>query len=623
MANEREPLPAILLDSREGILTGPAGKVRIEPRVMEVLLVLAGRAGEVISRDELLDAVWPGVIVTEHTISRCIYQLRHRMRDIIGDENLSPIETIPKRGYRLWAEVKVTGSDDDAAHALSTTRPNDADDKSIAVLPFEDMSRDGDQQYFGDGIAEELISGLTKIKGLRVIARTSSFQFKGSNDDITSIGQKLNVATVLEGSVRRAGNRIRLTAQLIDVRTNSHLWSEQYDRELGDIFDVQDDVARRVINALSVELGSGQQQKVIDVGTTQIEAYNAYLLALNALRQVTLKSLTLSTTYLQQALEQDPDFTAAHGLLAICYVSLMTSFGVPWSEMGPKARATLERAKELNWQHPILGLLQIDPRLQANAIFDQRKMADKVCERFRHPDPSWQDFEYMEMSMLLHVVGLTDAALDYFDLYCSKVNYVVGETLIPGLASHQIAMLFARHRYREAIEVASAQLEIEPERHLIRAQRAVIFCRDKQFSRAQDDLAIISRVWPRAFAQVVHLYWKGDKEKAEEEFLWMAGRASFQGVLRVNGYFMFNEVDKALDCLEQLVESNDPSAHYIRVQLRHYCPQEIIDEVESHPRYRQLLTRLQVHDSWQEELVQKANDIADITGIQVNRPKAW
>ncbi len=103
----------------------------------------------------------------------------------------------------------------------------------------------------------------------------------------------------------------------------------------------------------------------------------------------------------------------------------------------------------------------------------------------------------------------------------------------------------------------------------------------------------------------------------------MAGRASFQGVLRVNGYFMFNEVDKALDCLEQLVESNDPSAHYIRVQLRHYCPQEIIDEVESHPRYRQLLTRLQVHDSWQEELVQKANDIVDITGIQVNRPKAW
>ncbi len=630
VTNERTTIPGIRLDSREGVLTGPAGKVRIEPRVMEVLLVLAGRAGEVVSRDELLDAVWPGVVVTEHTISRCIYQLRHRMRDIVGNDQLSVIENIPKRGYRLWAEVQVTGSDDSASQtpanpslAPVSAPPTDMEDRSIAVLPFIDMSPNGDQEYFGDGIAEELISGLTKIDGLRVIARTSSFQFKGTNEDITAIGKKLNVGTVLEGSVRQAGNRIRLTAQLIDVSNDSHLWTETYDRELDDIFEVQDDVARQVIDALSAKLGSRQREKVIDVGTTRIEAYNAYLLALNALRQLTLKSLTQSMEYLQQAVEHDSDFAAAHGLQAICSISLMTNFGVPWSELGGKARAALERARELNWQHPMLGLLHMDHRLHASAILDQRKMTDKVCEQLRRPDPSWQDFEYLEMSMLLHVVGLTDAALAYFDRYRSKVNYVIGEVLIPGLANHQIAMLFAQHRYRDAIEVATAQIDREPEVHLIRAQRAIIYSRDAQFDKAESDLAVIAKVWPRSFAEGVHLYWKGDREQAEKELLWMAGRANFVGGLRVCGYLMCDEIDQGLDCLEQLIEANDPSVHYIRVHLRHHCPQEIIETVETHGRYQSLLTRLHVHDSWRGDLVKKTNDVAEITGIPVNEANTW
>ncbi|MEJ2133128.1 MAG: winged helix-turn-helix domain-containing protein, partial [Gammaproteobacteria bacterium] len=263
MSDPRGAPPTLSTDPREGTVTGPLGTVRLEPKVMGVLLHLAEHTGRVVSRDELFDAVWPGMVVTESTISRCIYLLRRALRDSGGD--IATIETLPKRGYRLRTPVDVLVAE--GASGGASTREHNASsqieaptpprvagaDKSIAVLAFADMSPERDQEYFADGIAEELITGLSKLSDLRVIARTSSFRFKGSDEDITSIGRKLHVATVLEGSVRKAGNRIRLTAQLVDATNDSHLWSESYDRELGDIFDVQDDVARCVIEALKVE----------------------------------------------------------------------------------------------------------------------------------------------------------------------------------------------------------------------------------------------------------------------------------------------------------------------------------------------------------------------------------
>jgi TolB-like protein len=236
-------LPELSINSREGTLTGPSATVRLEPKVMGVLMVLAAHPGAVVSRDEIFREVWPDVVVTEHTLSRCIYQMRQAMKEVSGaDEAQATIETLHKRGYRLLARVHIEGSAlgtvtavDLRDHPILAPPPAITDDRSIAVLPFVDMSEAGDQDYFAEGIAEELINGLTGLNGLRVIARTSSFRFKGTNHDIASIGQQLNVATVLEGSVRSSGTRLRLTVQLVDVSNNSHLWSERYDRELGEM----------------------------------------------------------------------------------------------------------------------------------------------------------------------------------------------------------------------------------------------------------------------------------------------------------------------------------------------------------------------------------------------------
>ena len=187
---------------------------------------------------------------------------------------------------------------------------------SIAVLPFVDMSPDKDQEYFSDGISEELLNQLAQLKGLHVAGRTSSFYFKGKNEDFEVIGEKLGVAHILEGSVRKAENRVRITAQLIKVSDGYHLWSESYDRELDDIFAIQEEIARAVTDALSITLGVGD----FGVGSTRnIEAYDAFLAARSQINQVGRDNIARAIEHLEQAVALDPDFADAWSELAAVY----------------------------------------------------------------------------------------------------------------------------------------------------------------------------------------------------------------------------------------------------------------------------------------------------------------
>jgi TolB-like protein len=181
--------------------------------------------------------------------------------------------------------------------------------RSIAVLPFVNMSNDPEQEYFSDGISEELLNALAKISELRVAARTSSFAFKGKNQDITDIGDQLKVETVLEGSVRKSGERLRITAQLINVKDGFHLWSETYDRKVADIFVIQDEISAAIIKAMRVHLAGGEA--VAENNATNVEAYNFYLMARHNLRRRTEQSLTLAVKQYQQAIDIDPGYAAA------------------------------------------------------------------------------------------------------------------------------------------------------------------------------------------------------------------------------------------------------------------------------------------------------------------------
>lgn len=226
-------------------------------------------------------------------------------------------------------------------------------EKSIAVLPFVNMSADPDNEYFSDGISEEILNALTRVEGLQVTARTSSFSFKGKNEDIRQIGIKLGVATVLEGSVRRAGKKIRITAQLINTADGYHIWSETYDSDLEDIFEVQDEISLKILNRLK-ENFAGKEEKttVVHPSTANIEAYNLYLQGRYHWAKSNPEDIRKAVKNFEEAISIDPGFALAYCALSYCY-SFMGSAGLmPPTEAYPKAKDYTLKAIELDPNHP-------------------------------------------------------------------------------------------------------------------------------------------------------------------------------------------------------------------------------------------------------------------------------
>jgi TolB-like protein len=216
--------------------------VRLEPKVMGVLLCLAEHPGQTLSKEQLFLAVWPKTVVTEDVLKRCIAELRRAFND--DARNPRVIETISKRGYRLVAPVDTTAEGSTAAASAASD--------SIVVLPFINISADPENEHFADGVTEEIIDALGQIRELQVVSRTSAFTFKGRHVDLRIVGKQLNVRTVLEGSVRRADNRLRITAQLVNAEDGYHVWSERYDREITDVFAIQEDIARAIVERLKI-----------------------------------------------------------------------------------------------------------------------------------------------------------------------------------------------------------------------------------------------------------------------------------------------------------------------------------------------------------------------------------
>jgi adenylate cyclase len=233
-----------------------------------------------------------------------------------GDISVKNID----RPIRVWKWHP--GKTDVAANRSDAANPTPkVETPSIAVLPFTNMSGDPEQEYFSDGISEDVITDLSKIAGLMVISRNSSFTYKGRSVDVRAVGRDLGVRSVLEGSVRRAANRVRITAQLIDATNGAHLWADRYDRDLTDIFAVQDDVTRRIVEALKVTLSPAEKERHADSGTSNIDAYDCFLRGRELLfgKTNTREMFEQSTKYLMRALELDPNYSKAHAGLSMAY----------------------------------------------------------------------------------------------------------------------------------------------------------------------------------------------------------------------------------------------------------------------------------------------------------------
>ncbi|MCI0526138.1 MAG: hypothetical protein L0Y56_01610, partial [Nitrospira sp.] len=218
----------------------------------------------------------------------------------------------------------------------------------IAVMPFVNMSGDEKEEYFADGMTEEMISQLSKISGLEVIARTSVMKYKNKEKDIAEIGQELKVGTILEGSVRKEANQVRITVQLIDVQSQAHLWSENYDRELKGIFAIQSDIAKRVAEASQVTLLAEEKQRIEKKGTENLEAYDFYLKGLYHWNKVNKEGFEKAIAYFEQAIEKDPTYAQAYTELASSYSMLMWLAFLPPKETLPKAKVAAEKALEMD-----------------------------------------------------------------------------------------------------------------------------------------------------------------------------------------------------------------------------------------------------------------------------------
>jgi TolB-like protein len=251
------------LKRAERLLIGPEGPVEISARSFDILDALLRKPDEVVGKGELFDTVWPGLVVEVNTLQVHISALRRALPP-------GMIMTVHGRGYKYAGPKPVVA----AAESQEKRRP------SIAVLPFDNMSGDPEQDYFSDGITEDIIAELSKFKDFLVIARNSSFQFRGKANDLAEVAKKLGVQYVVEGSVRKFANRIRVSAQLIDVSSTAHVWAEHYDRKLEDIFDVQDEVVRTIAATLVGRLEQATRKRLRNRPSADLRTYELYLRAL-------------------------------------------------------------------------------------------------------------------------------------------------------------------------------------------------------------------------------------------------------------------------------------------------------------------------------------------------------
>ena len=294
--------------ARDGI------KIPLGSRALDVLCVLAAAKGEVVSKDELMTRVWPGLVVEENNIQVHISALRKVLDE--GMSGQTHIVTVPGRGYRLIGLTLPASSD--AASSENTLSPARSERASIAVLPFQNMSGDPEQEYFADGMAGEIITGLSRVKWLSVISRNSSFIYKNKPVAIKEIADKFGVRYVLDGSVRKSGKRVRIAAQLIDARTDAHIWAEQYDRILEDVFALQDEITMRVIGTIEPKLRDAEPDRVRRQRPSNLNAYDLVLRSLPFFSSHARADAAMAIPLLEGALSLQPDYGAAHAFLGWC-----------------------------------------------------------------------------------------------------------------------------------------------------------------------------------------------------------------------------------------------------------------------------------------------------------------
>jgi TolB-like protein len=313
----------VLDTSRQELSCGGQG-VPVEPQVFDLLRYLLENRDRVVSKDDLFDHIWEGRIVSESTLTSRINAVRRAVGDSGRDQRL--VRTIARKGFRFIGDVRVhqpadissqrSSNDNGQSHAALSA----LDRPAIAVLPFTNMSDAPEQEYFSDGISEDIITALSKLRWFYVIARNSSFVYKGKSVHLKEVGEELGVGYVVEGSVRKDGDRVRITVQLNDVVTGSHIWAERYDRGLADVFAVQDEITQAIVAAIEPQLYAAENFRSLRKTPDSMDAWDLVMRALSHYWRVTPQDNVVAQALLEKAIKIAPNYGRALGLLAASHV---------------------------------------------------------------------------------------------------------------------------------------------------------------------------------------------------------------------------------------------------------------------------------------------------------------
>ena len=566
------------LNEDECTLTQGDTTRQLSPRSVCVLVALLEKCGQLVASEELQDRFWPNSYSAEHGLHKAISEIR----TAFGDDPKSPryIKTFARRGYSFIyqdidrAEFPSTRSAVVGHRDKSSVPPR----ASVAVLPFVNISGDPGNEYFSDGLTEELLNVLTNIKALKVAARTSSFHFKGRTGDIAEIARQLGVAAILEGSVRQSSTRIRITAQLINAADGYHLWSETFDRVLDDIFAVQDEIASAVAKALKVELLGDNDTHLTSGNTKSNEAFKAYLLGEHHRnRGDNEEAVRSAIAAYRNAIALDPDYAKA-------YVGLARA----WSQMTLNSFVTYEEGVG-NMEAGVTRALEIAPHLAeahltlGHLLFYLRQDLPGAHATFNTA---------LELNP-----GHADVQIEYSRIQCYQRHYDEGIAAarkaldldpVSLITNHFLGhiLYFSRH-YDEAISALRHTLEMDPQYPKPHYFIAMSLFWQGHVEAAWEEIQREPLDWMRWTASATILHRLGHLEEAEANLAKLSEEEDqeFATIQRASIYAQWGNLEMAFKNLGLAIDYGDPGLSQVFVD-------PFLDPIREDPRYIEMVRKL-------------------------------
>jgi TolB-like protein/DNA-binding winged helix-turn-helix (wHTH) protein/Flp pilus assembly protein TadD len=617
------------LDAPNHSLWRGPDRVQITPKAFDILRYMVERAGNLVTQDELLAAIWPETYVNPEVLRKYILEIRKAL----GDRLDKPIfiETVTKRGYRFVASVtdEQTSVSETLPTPAVTEQPTDSDvvaskqkvsskwtsrqrflipavlliltavtitgfvwrarnrnstlqssNNSIAVLPFADMSPGKDQEYFSDGLTEELINNLSRVPRLKVVARSSAFQFKGKNEDPRTVGQKLGVANILEGSVRKEGNRVRITAELTKTGDGFQVWSETYDREVSHIFAAQDEIAHAVTDALQLKL-LNSNSPVTSKGsrTSNSDAYQAYLQGEYFIARGQDKDdLDKALSYADQAIKLDPDFAPAWAQRAQVLQTLASVALIENADGFRRARESAEKAIALDPNlatgYMALGLVQTNHDWDWQGATDSLKKAGTL-------EPGSASV-LGNRAYLARNLGRIDDAVA---LYKQAI------ALDPLRANFHLALgyvLFLQGRYDEAHAALQRAQELNPQLSSLHLTQGKILFSEGHPQEALVEMEKETGDWEKMSGESLAYYAVGRRADSEAALQRLIATHQNDCAYQIAEVYAFRgETDKAFEWLDRAYRQRDPGTPEFKSN-------PLMNRIHSDPRSAELLKKLRL-----------------------------